>query len=84
MTNDLPRPRWDNNRRRVIPETGAPHRGPVDFTILVVSTPSGQIDLDPHATGTRTVTPNTVTPNTVTLDEDGARVLRAALIGWLR
>ena len=43
------------------------------FTNLVVSTHGGQIELDPHAVGTCKIT----------LEEDGARLLRDALIEWL-
>ncbi|MBV8539006.1 MAG: hypothetical protein JO364_08355 [Pseudonocardiales bacterium] len=72
-TNDLPTTRWPGKYRRVIPATCAPHRGPVAFTILVLSIHGGVIALNPHAAGARKVT----------LDEDGARVLRSALTEWL-
>ncbi|MGH3426921.1 MAG: hypothetical protein ACRDRI_08885 [Pseudonocardiaceae bacterium] len=52
--------------------TCAPHRGPVVFTTLVVSKRDGQVDLDPHAAGACTIM----------IDEDGARVLRDALVEW--
>ncbi|MGH3831351.1 MAG: hypothetical protein ACRDRS_13045 [Pseudonocardiaceae bacterium] len=70
---DVPPPRWSGTCRKVIPAAGAPRRGLVGFT-LAVSTRDGQIELDPHAAGTYKIT----------LDEDGARVLRGALAGWLR
>ncbi|MGH3772753.1 MAG: hypothetical protein ACRDRW_15400 [Pseudonocardiaceae bacterium] len=73
-TNDVPRPRWDSKRRKVIHTTCAPHRGPVGFTTLALSKRDGQIELDPHTAGARKVT----------LNEDGARVLRGALTVWLR
>ncbi|MGH3774103.1 MAG: hypothetical protein ACRDRW_22375 [Pseudonocardiaceae bacterium] len=71
-TNDVPRPRWDSKRCGVIHATCVPHRGPVGFTTLVVSKRDGQVDLDPHAAGAYTIT----------IDEDGARVLRDALVEW--
>jgi hypothetical protein len=71
--NDVPTTRPMSKRRRVIHATCALHRGPVGFTNLVVSTRGGQIELDPHAAGARKIT----------LEEDGARVLRDAVIEWL-
>ena len=73
MTNDVSAARWTGTCRRVIHASCALHRGPVGFTNLVVSTHGGQIELDPHAVGTCKIT----------LEEDGARLLRDALIEWL-
>ncbi|MGH3770611.1 MAG: hypothetical protein ACRDRW_04310 [Pseudonocardiaceae bacterium] len=70
---DLPLNRWDGKFRRVIHATCSPHRGLVGSTTLVVSTRGGVITLDPHAAGVCTIT----------IDEDGGRVLRDALIKWL-
>ena len=72
-TNDVPGPRWDSKRRRTIHAACAPRRGPMGFINLVVSKRGGQIELDPHAAGTRKVT----------IDEGGARVIRDALTKWL-
>ncbi|MGH3720172.1 MAG: hypothetical protein ACRDRI_15280 [Pseudonocardiaceae bacterium] len=69
---DLPLARWNGKFRRVIHATCAPHRGPVGFTNLVVSTRGGVVVLDPHAAGACKIT----------IDEDGARVLRDALVVW--
>ncbi|MGH3719510.1 MAG: hypothetical protein ACRDRI_11875 [Pseudonocardiaceae bacterium] len=71
---DVPLPRWSGPNRRVIPAAGAPRRGSVGFTILVARKRDGQVGLDPHAVGARKVT----------LNQEGARVLRGALTGWLR
>ena len=62
-TNDVPATRPMSKRHRVIHTTCALHRGPVGFTNLVVSTRSGQVELDPHAAGSCKIT----------LKEDGAR-----------
>ncbi|MGH3429141.1 MAG: hypothetical protein ACRDRI_23045 [Pseudonocardiaceae bacterium] len=70
---DLPLNPWSGKFRRVIHATYAPHRGPVGATTLVVSTRGGVIKLDPHTAGVCTIT----------IDEDGGRVLRDALIKWL-
>ncbi|MGH3772593.1 MAG: hypothetical protein ACRDRW_14555 [Pseudonocardiaceae bacterium] len=70
---DLPLPRWNGTCRRVIPAAGAPHRGPVGFTILVVRKRDGQFALDPHTVGARMIT----------IGEGGARALRVALIARL-
>ncbi|MBV8542515.1 MAG: hypothetical protein JO063_01315 [Pseudonocardiales bacterium] len=71
---DLPMTQPKSRRRRTIPATCAPHRGPVGFTTLVVSTRGGRIELGQHTADAREVT----------LGEDGIRVLRSALTGWLR
>lgn len=70
---DLPLTRWNGKFRRVIHATCVPHRGPVSSTNLVVSARGGVIKLDPHTAGVCTIT----------IDEDGGRVLRDALITWL-
>ncbi|MGH3855700.1 MAG: hypothetical protein ACRDR6_19870 [Pseudonocardiaceae bacterium] len=57
----------------MIHATCTPHRGPAGFTNLVVSARGGRIELDPHAAASCKIT----------IDEDGARVLRDALIKWL-
>ncbi|MBV9013660.1 MAG: hypothetical protein JO272_16745 [Pseudonocardiales bacterium] len=70
MTNDVPGPRRIGKPRKVTPASGAPHRGPVGFAVFVASTHGGQIVLDPPAAGAPKVT----------IDEDGTRALREALI----
>ena len=72
INNDIPAMQPMRKLRRVIHATCALHRGPVGFTNLVVSKRGGQIELDPHAAGACKIT----------IDENGARVLRDALIEW--
>jgi hypothetical protein len=72
-TNDVKAAKPIGNRR-VIRASCSLHGGSVGFTNLVVSKHGGQTELDPHAAGARTIT----------LEEDGSRALRDALIEWLR
>ncbi len=66
--------RRDTSRRRTIPATCALHRGPTNFTNLVLSKASnGTIVLALHAVGLCTIV----------LDEDGATAVRDALTEWL-
>lgn len=69
---DPRRPPRDPNRQ-VIPATCHLHGGTPGFCNLVVRKINARIELNPHATGCCLLT----------LDEDGACVLRDALIGWL-
>ena len=63
-----------NASRRTIPATCSLHRGPTNFTNLVLSKASnGTIVLAPHAVGLCTIV----------LDEDGATAVRDALTEWL-
>lgn len=67
---DLP----TRSNRRTIPATCSLHRGPTNFTNLVLSKASdGTIVLAPHAVGLCTIV----------LDEDGATAVRDALTEWL-
>lgn len=59
--------------RRVISATCTQHGGARGFTNLVVRKLDGEIELDPHVTG----------GCLLKLDEDGAMVLRDALVEWL-
>ncbi|MGH3986193.1 MAG: hypothetical protein ACRDTZ_02595 [Pseudonocardiaceae bacterium] len=61
------------NSRKVIHATCALHRGTPGYTNLVVSKRDSVIELDPHVTGSCVIT----------FDEDGACVLRDALVEWL-
>ncbi|HKR48248.1 MAG TPA: hypothetical protein VJT72_01495 [Pseudonocardiaceae bacterium] len=62
-----------NANRRVIHATCVQHGGAQGYTNLVVTKKNGEIELDPHAAGVCVVR----------LDENAARVLSAALTGWL-
>jgi hypothetical protein len=62
-----------NSNRRVISATCVTHGGAVGFTNLVVTRRGGDIELDPHATGSCVIT----------LGESGAQMLFEALRDWL-
>jgi hypothetical protein len=62
------------HHRKAIPATCQLHRGPVEYTNLMVSKRDGTIVLDPHVTGSCVIS----------LDEQRATTLRDLLTVWLR
>jgi hypothetical protein len=70
---DVPATKPASNNRKVIHATCALHRGPVGFANVVVTKRGGQIELDPHVTGSCVLT----------LAEEEAAALRDTLIRWL-
>jgi hypothetical protein len=67
-------PKASRQNRRAIPVSSGVHRGPREFTNLVVERkPNGEIVFDPHVTGMCVII----------FSEDGARALFDVLGTWL-
>ena len=59
--------------RKVIPATCTKHGGSRGFTNVVLTKRGGEIELDPHATGSCVIT----------FDEDAASAVRDTITEWL-